>query len=59
MFKKNDYTVVKDLYLDKPAAGEVKWTESFFDREGYELNAIEKDIARLTAKRNPNGWRNR
>ena len=44
MFKKNDYTVVKDLYLDKPAVGEVKWTESFFDREGYELNAIEKEF---------------
>ena len=44
MFKKNDYTVLKDLYLDKPAAGEVKWTESFFDREGYELNAIEKSF---------------
>ena len=25
----------------------------------HRLNAIEKDIARLTAKRNPNGWRNR
>tara|TARA_R100001443_G_scaffold53901_1_gene65446 strand:+ start:460 stop:645 length:186 start_codon:yes stop_codon:yes gene_type:complete len=25
----------------------------------HRLNAIEKDIATLTAKRNPNGWRNR
>ena len=25
----------------------------------HRLNAIEKDIARLTTKRNPNGWRNR
>jgi len=25
----------------------------------HRLNAIEKDIATLAAKRNPNGWRNR
>ena len=25
----------------------------------HRLNAIEKDIATLTARRDPNGWRNR
>ena len=44
MFKKNNYTVIEDLYLSNPVVEEVKWTESFFDREGYELNAIEKEF---------------
>jgi len=44
MFQKNDYKVLEDLYLDTPTAAEVKWNESFFDREGYELNAIEKEF---------------
>lgn len=44
MFKKNNYTVLENLYLDSPTLADVKWNESFFDREGYELNAIEKEF---------------
>ena len=42
IFKKNNINVLKDLYLTEPITKKIDWEESFFDREGYELNAIEK-----------------
>ena len=42
MFKKNNYTLIEDLYISNPVTGNIPWNEKFLDREGYELNAIEK-----------------
>lgn len=42
MFKKNHYTILDNLYLEKSTNVDLEWNESFFDREGYELNSIEK-----------------
>jgi len=44
MFKKNHYTILDDLYLENSTNVDIKWNESFFDREGYELNSIEKEF---------------
>mgnify|MGYP001226253004 CR=1 FL=1 len=44
MFQKNNYTIVKDLYIRKAAKADIPWNEKFLDREGYELNAIEKAL---------------
>jgi len=43
MFKKNKIKIIKDLYLTTPVYyGDIDWNLDFFDREGYQLNAIEK-----------------
>ena len=43
MFKRNKIKIIKDLYLDKPLQ-ECKNVElDFFDREGYQLNGLEKE----------------
>ena len=43
MFKKNKIKIIKDLHLTTPVYyGDINWDLDFFDREGYQLNAIEK-----------------
>jgi hypothetical protein len=44
MFKKNKYTILKDLYIGKAIETDAFWGEKFLDREGYELNSIEKEL---------------
>ena len=44
MFKKNEYTILKDLYIGKSIETDALWEEKFLDREGYELNSIEKEL---------------
>ena len=42
MFKANDVKIIKDLRLEKPLQEWNDWDLDFFDREGYQLNKIEK-----------------
>ena len=42
LFQKNDIKIIKDLLLDKPLQKWDDWNLDFFDREGYQLNKIEK-----------------
>ena len=42
MFKKNKIKIIKDLLLDRPLTEWNDWDLDFFDREGYQLNRIEK-----------------
>lgn len=43
MFQKNNVKIIKDLLLTKPLPESHKdWNLDFFDREGYQLNSIEK-----------------
>ena len=42
MFKKNKIKIIKDLLLDQPLTEWSDWDLDFFDREGYQLNKIEK-----------------
>ena len=44
MFKKNKIKIIEDLYLDKPLQKCDDWNLDFFDREGYQLNRIEKEF---------------
>ena len=43
MFKRNKIKIIKDLYLDKPLQKWDDWELDFFDREGYQLNGLEKE----------------
>ncbi len=44
MFQRNNIKIIKDLWLKKPVEeSSVNWELDFFDREGYQLNAIEKE----------------
>ena len=42
LFQKNDIKIIKDLYLEEPLQEWNDWNLDFFDREGYQLNKIEK-----------------
>ena len=43
MFQKNNVKIIKDLLLTKPLPeSHTDWELDFFDREGYQLNGIEK-----------------
>jgi len=42
LFKANDVKIIKDLRLEKPLQEWNDWNLDFFDREGYQLNKIEK-----------------
>ena len=42
LFQKNNIKIIKDLLLDKPLQEWNDWNLDFFDREGYQLNKIEK-----------------
>ena len=44
LFQRNDTKVIKDLWLKKPIDEyAIDWELDFFDREGYQLNSIEKE----------------
>lgn len=42
MFKRQPTNIVENLYLDKKIDDANDWQLDFFDREGYQLNSIEK-----------------
>ena len=42
MFQKNNVKIIKDLLLEEPLTEWNDWDLDFFDREGYQLNKIEK-----------------
>jgi hypothetical protein len=42
MFERQLITVTENLYLDKKICSNTNWELDFFDREGYQLNTIEK-----------------
>lgn len=42
MFERQPTTIVENLYLDKKISDTSSWDLDFFDREGYQLNGIEK-----------------
>ena len=42
MFKRKKIKIIKDLYLDKPLQESNNQDLDFFDREGYQLNSLEK-----------------
>ena len=42
LFKANNVKIIKDLRLEKPLKEWNDWNLDFFDREGYQLNKIEK-----------------
>ena len=44
LFQRNKTKIIKDLWLKKPIEEyTVDWELDFFDREGYQLNSIEKE----------------
>jgi len=44
LFQRNNINIVENLYLDKPVEDlNFNWELDFFDREGYQLNSIEKE----------------
>ena len=43
MFKRQETRIIKDLYLRAPIHEATDWDLDFFDREGYQLNALEKE----------------
>lgn len=43
MFKRQETRIIKDLYLRAPIHESADWDLDFFDREGYQLNALEKE----------------
>ena len=43
MFKRQETRIIKDLYLRAPIHEAADWDLDFFDREGYQLNALEKE----------------
>ena len=43
MFERQDVRIIDDLYLHAPIHESTDWDLDFFDREGYQLNSIEKE----------------
>jgi hypothetical protein len=43
MFQKQPINIIKDFYLRRPLENSFNWDLDFFDREGYQLNSIEKE----------------
>ena len=43
MFERQEIHIIDDLYLRTPIPEATDWDLDFFDREGYQLNSIEKE----------------
>jgi len=43
MFERQEIHIINDLYLRTPIHESTDWDLDFFDREGYQLNSIEKE----------------